>query len=44
MADPFEISIRRFAEQGMSRQAAHRFQSLADIPVRDFEAALRGPE
>lgn len=32
------------AEQGMSRQAAHRFQSLADIPARDFEAALRGPE
>lgn len=32
------------AEQGMSRQAAHRFQSLASIPERDFEAALRGPE
>lgn len=32
------------AEQGMSRQAAHRFQSLADIPERDFEAALRGPD
>ena len=32
------------AEQGMSRQAAHRFQSLASIPEREFEAALRGPE
>lgn len=31
------------AEQGMSRQAAHRFQALADIPQAEFEQVLSGP-
>jgi hypothetical protein len=41
---PISPYATALAEQGMSRQAAHRFQSLASIPERDFEAALRGPE
>lgn len=32
------------ADQGMSRQAAHRFQALADIPQERFEQALAAPE
>lgn len=32
------------ADNGMSRQAAHKFQALADIPAEKFEAALAGPE
>jgi hypothetical protein len=31
-------------QQGMSRQAAHRFQALADIPQERFEQALAAPE
>jgi hypothetical protein len=31
-------------DQGISRQAAHRFQNLAAIPQEDFERALSGPE
>lgn len=29
-------------DHGMSRQAAHRFQALADIPEAEFDHALRG--
>lgn len=32
------------ADTGMSRQTAHRYQQLADMPRGDFEAALAGPE
>lgn len=31
-------------DHGMSRQAAHRFQALADIPEAEFDHALRGPD
>jgi len=29
---------------GISRQTAHRYQALADVPAATFEAALRDPE
>lgn len=32
------------AEHGISRQTAHKFQALANIPKADFERALSGPE
>lgn len=32
------------ADQGMSRQQASRYQSLASIPKADFDRALSGPE
>lgn len=32
------------ADTGMSRQTAHRYQQLADMPRGDFEAALASPE
>jgi hypothetical protein len=31
-------------QHGMSRQAAHRFQALADMPAERFEEALQAPE
>lgn len=34
----------KLGELGMSRQAAHRFQAVANIPQSDFERALSGPE
>lgn len=32
------------ADTGVSRQQAHRYQALADVPKETFEAALREPE
>lgn len=32
------------SEQGMSRQQANRYQTLASIPQADFDRALSGPE
>lgn len=32
------------SEHGISRQTAHKFQALANIPKADFERALSGPE
>lgn len=32
------------SEHGISRQTAHKFQALANIPEADFERALSGPE
>lgn len=31
-------------QHGISRQTAHKFQSLASIPAADFDRALAGPE
>lgn len=35
---------RTLTETGMSRQQAHRFQALANVPAKEFEAALAKPE
>lgn len=32
------------SEHGISRQTAHKFQALANIPEADFERALKAPE
>ena len=32
------------AQQGISRQTAHKYQSLAAMPQADFDRALSGPE
>lgn len=38
---PYAETLER---QGISRQAAHRFQALANVPAETFEAALAAPE
>lgn len=38
---PYAETLER---QGISRQAAHRFQALANVPHETFEAALAAPE
>lgn len=40
-ASPFAQTL---ADTGMSRQQAHRFQALANVPEAEFEAALADPE
>ena len=32
------------ARAGISRQSAHRYQALADVPAETFDAAMREPE
>lgn len=38
---PYASALR---DHGISRQTAHKFQALANIPTADFERALRAPE
>jgi hypothetical protein len=38
---PFAATL---ASTGMSRQTAHRYQALAAVPEKDFEAPLAGPD
>src|SRR5690606_21683624 len=43
-ATGFSPYAQALADHGMSRQSAHRFQALANVPEEDFEAALKAPE
>ena len=41
VASPYADAL---ATNGMTRQSAHRYQALANIPKDEFDAALAGPE
>lgn len=41
VTSPFAAALEA---NGMTRQTAHRFQALANVPNEDFERALSGPE